>query len=235
MSVATPHKDLVASDEARVVIYSRGTLEILDGTTGEKNQSADSPAKHVSAIALESDHLTLASGQELYSLAFPLDQKSTLSTVPEPLAAMADGKDGLLLGAATGVFAKDAETWKKLPIDASVSSLSWGMDGSIWLTGKVDDKTVAGQFDKGGEFLRQYHGDLPPMKIQASDSEEEIMVLEEDTKRQRFRILHLKRKGRLRTGKSSSNARSSTARSLVLSEENSWPTRVTQLRRTNFT
>ena len=195
MSVATPHKDLVASDEARVPIYSFGSLEILDAKTGEKSQSADSPAKHVSAIALEGARLTLACGTELYSLTFPLDQKSTPSIVPEPLTALADGKDGLLLGAATGVFAKDGEIWKKLPIDASVTSLSWGMDGSIWLTGKVDDKAVAGQFGKDGEFLRQYHGDLPPVKIQASDSEEEIMVLEEDAKQQRFRILRLRREG----------------------------------------
>jgi hypothetical protein len=76
-----------------------------------------------------------------------------------------------------------------------VSSISGGTEGSIWLTGRVEDKTVAGQFDKDGEFLRQYHGDLPPVKIQSSDSEEEIAVLEEDAKQQRFRILRLKREG----------------------------------------
>lgn len=195
MSTGTSHKDLIASDAAHVAVFSLGSLETLDAATGQMSQTADSPAKDVSAVALNGEKLTLASGAELFSIVLPLGQNPTSTTAPEPLTALTDGPGGLLVGSSIGVFAKDGEAWKKLPIDASVTSLSWGMDGSVWLTGKADDKAVAGQFGKSGEFLRQYHGDLPPMKIQASDSEEEIMVLEEDARQQRFRILRLKREG----------------------------------------
>ena len=85
---------------------------------------------------------------------------------------------------------KDAQ-WRKLPLVAAVSSLSFGLEGTFWVTATdpEDGRPFTGQFDKQGEFLRAYRDEFSPVKVRASNAVEEIAVLETTAPRNVARAL----------------------------------------------
>jgi hypothetical protein len=109
-------------------------------------------------------------------------------------ALAVDGEHRLAASSSSGeVWESTNAEWKKLPVAAAVSELSFGLRGTFWVTA-VDgenNKPFVGQFDKAGEFLRAYRDVFSPLKVCASTAIEEIAVLEASGAMQRLRVLSL--------------------------------------------
>jgi len=112
------------------------------------------------------------------------------------LAASGERRIGSAAGE-PGVWICSQDRWAKLAIPAAIRSLALGPRNTFWVaaTRGEDGQAFVGQFEETGRFLREYHSDLSPVKIDASGSLDEIAVLEEDPGLQRLTALQLQPQG----------------------------------------
>ena len=185
---------LAASDQYAAVLLAGGihVLRMDDGTT-VKTQ----PEGFVDAVCMDAsdDALLLGASENITRITLPsLDPVSEEKT-PVAFDALAANGGRILAASSSGSEvweSKDAQ-WRKLPLVAAVSSLSFGLEGTFWVTATdaENSRPFTGQFDKEGEFLRAYRDEFSPLKVRASTNIEEIAVLESSGSAQRLRVLSL--------------------------------------------
>ncbi|HRJ73178.1 MAG TPA: FlgD immunoglobulin-like domain containing protein [Terrimicrobiaceae bacterium] len=127
----------------------------------------------------------------------PLPQLAPLRSEETPAAfASIAVHGGEILGADAGepgFWLRSGKTELRIPAGIRATSVSFGVDRTIWATGTLADtqEDATGQFDRDGAFLRSYRSEFAPRKVDASQEIEEIAVLEEAGGAQRLRVLKL--------------------------------------------
>ncbi|HET9523755.1 MAG TPA: hypothetical protein VFO90_05955 [Terrimicrobiaceae bacterium] len=188
-------KRLLAATSDYAAVLLGGDLHVLttDDGTVVKTQAALVPG----AAYMEASGETLFIGEsdEISRIALPgLDPAGDEKTPAAFDALAVDGEHKLGASTSGGEVWESANAqWKKLPLAAAVTSLSFGLEGTFWVTAAdpEDGKPFTGQFDKLGEFLRAYRDEFSPVKVRASSEVEEIAVLETSGPAQRLRVLSL--------------------------------------------
>lgn len=180
----------IAANASTVVVTRDGALSAFP-LTGESRIIAAAPA----ALAIEDDALLSVEGKSLVRRSLPALASVSTSDAPEEFQSLATGPKRQLLGGTSkqlGVWKFDSDRWQKLDVPFRVTSLSFGKDNTIWLSGyEVDSgKEAAGQFAPDGAFLRKYYDGFAVHRIQASAASDEIAILEgNDSGVSRFRVL----------------------------------------------
>ncbi len=173
-----------------MVVTHHGALSAFP-LTGESQTIPAAPA----ALAIEDDALLSVEGKSLMRRSLPALASIATTEAPEEFQALAAGPKRQLLGGTPkqlGVWKFENDRWQKLDVPFRVTSVSFGKDNTIWLTGQEIDsgKDAAGQFAPDGAFLRKYYDGFAVRRIQASAASDEIAILEgNDAGVTRFRVL----------------------------------------------
>ena len=185
---------LATTDQYAAVLLAGGIqlLRMDDGTTVKTQPEG---FVHAACMDASDDVLLLGASESIARITLPgLDPVSEEKT-PVAFDALAVNGDRILAASSSDSEvweSKDAQ-WRKLPLVAAVSSLSFGLEGTFWVTATDAEnrRPFTGQFDKEGEFLRAYRDEFSPVKVRASTGIEEIAVLETSGSAQRLRVLSL--------------------------------------------
>ena len=185
---------LAATDQYAAVLLAGGihVLRMDDGTTVKTQPEG---LVHAACMDASDDVLLLGASEKITRITLPgLDPVSEEKT-PVAFDALATNGGRVLAASSSGSEvweSKDAQ-WRKLPLVAAVSSLSFGLEGTFWVTATdaENSRPFTGQFDKEGEFLRAYRDEFSPVKVRASTAIEEIAVLETSGSALRLRVLSL--------------------------------------------
>ncbi len=194
LSSSVTSRMLAASDHYAAVLLA-GSIHLLrmdDGTTVKTQPESLARAAFMNA---SDDVLLLGAAENIARITLPgLDRVSEEKT-PVAFGALAIKGERILGASSSGseVWELTDAQWRKLPLVATVSSLSFGMEGTFWVTATdaENGRPFTGQFDKEGEFLRAYRDEFSPVKVCASTAIEEIAVLETSGSAQRLRVLSL--------------------------------------------
>jgi len=185
---------LAATDHYAAVLLA-GNIHLLrmdDGTTVRTQ-----PERFPHAACMDASHDTLFIGAPESMARIPLPELDPAREEKTPVAfdVLAVNGEQMLGASSSGdeVWESTDAKWRKLPLVAAASSLSFGLKGTFWMTGidAENGKPFTGQFDRGGEFLRAYRDEFSPVKVCASTAIEEIAVLEMNHSAQRLRVLSL--------------------------------------------
>lgn len=185
----------ITASASTVVVAREGVLSAFP-LSGESRTISAAPA----ALAIEDDALLSAEGKSLVRRSLPALQTVAASEAPEEFQSLAVGPKHQLLGGTSkqlGVWKFENDRWQKLDVPFRVTSVSFGKDSTIWLTGQEIDsgREAVGQFAPDGTFLRKYYDGFAVRRIQASADSEEIAILEAgDTGVTRFRVLRQEKK-----------------------------------------
>ncbi len=185
----------LAASASTVVVTHEGALSVFP-LAGESKTITAAPA----ALAIQDDALLASEGASLVRRSLPALESIATSETPEEFQSLAAGPKRQLLGGTSkqlGVWKFENDRWQKLDVPFRVTSLSFGKDNTIWLTGQEIDsgKEAAGQFAPDGAFLRKYYDGFAVHRIQASTDNDEIAILEgNDTGVTRFRVLRQEKK-----------------------------------------
>jgi hypothetical protein len=185
---------LVTTDHYAAVLLT-GSLYLLnlgDGTT-----IATQLERFPSTLCIDAsgDALFVATPEGVSRWPLPALDPATEIKTPITFDVLAvNGED--MLGAKASfwqVWELIATNWEKLPLTLASTSLSFGYDGTLWMTAvdEKDGQPFTGQFDRQGEFLRSYRDEFSPVRVCASTAIEEIAVLERSETAQRLRVLSL--------------------------------------------
>ena len=203
-SASPPAERMIATAAPYVAALSDGTLQLsrMEDGSGVKRQTVDIPGP--AYMAASEQTLFIGSSDKLMRIALPELETVDEERTPVPFGALSVGGEHSLAASRSGeVWELTDGKWNKLPVAAVASSLSFGLEGTFWITG-VDaesGKPFAGQFNKGGEFLRAYQDEFAPVRVCASTAIEEIAVLETRDSAQRLRVLSLVEKNPDASGK----------------------------------
>jgi hypothetical protein len=189
---------LAATSNYVAVLYS-GDLHLLqteDGTMVKTQAKFFPRAKYLDA---SDGTLFIGESESITRIALPSLDPIGEEKTPIAFEVFAvDGEHKLGASSDNGELweSTDAE-WKKLPFAAAASSISFGLEGTFWVTAidSEDGKPFTGQFDTQGGFLRAYRDGFSPLKVCASTAIEEIAVLETRSSAQRLRVLSLHEAG----------------------------------------
>lgn len=148
------------------------------------------------AIAPDAEDAILSvEGKSLVRRSLPTLDAVAAGETPEEFQSLAVGAKNRLLGGTSkqlGVWKFENDRWQKLDVPFRVTSVSFGKESTIWLTGQEVDSGLeaAGQFAPDGTFLRKYYDGFAVRRIQASADNDEIAILESnDSGVTRFRVL----------------------------------------------
>ncbi|HEY5741589.1 MAG TPA: hypothetical protein VIS99_03530 [Terrimicrobiaceae bacterium] len=192
-------RSLLAASENYVTVLLGDDIYLLSmdsGTTIETQKAASFSAACVDASG---DDFVIGAGEKIARIPLPELAPAREEKTPVAFEALAvNGKQ--LLGAAASsseVWYSTGAEWKKLPLNISGSSISFGLGDTFWMTAKDAEsgEWFTGQFNMSGEFLRAYRDEYSPIKVCASTSIEEIAVLERQGSAQRLRVLSLVEQG----------------------------------------
>jgi hypothetical protein len=185
----------IAASASTVVVAREGALSAFP-LPGESKTITAAPA----ALAIEDTALLSLEGKSLVRRSLPTLEPVATSETPEEFQSLASGPKHQLLGGTSkqlGVWKLENDRWQKLDVPFRVTSVSFGKDSTIWLTGQEIDsgREAAGQFAPDGTFLRKYYDGFSVRRIHASDENDEITILEaDDTGVTRFRVLRQEKK-----------------------------------------
>jgi FlgD Ig-like domain len=187
---------LAATDHYAAVLFA-GSMHLLRMDDGTTIKTRPESLAHAACMDASDDSLFVGASESIARTTLPgLDPAGEEKT---PVAFNALAVNGeRKLGASSSdneVWESTDAQWKKLPLVTAVSSLSFGLEGTFWVTATdaENGKPFTGQFDKGGELLRAYRDEFSPVKVCASTEIEEIAVLETNDSSQRLRVLSLVR------------------------------------------
>jgi FlgD Ig-like domain len=194
--IAPPvQKRLLATSVHHVALWSAPTLYLLRMDDGTSVKARTEGLANATYIAANNDNLFLGALETITRITLPELDVAGEEKTPLAFGALAiDGEHKLAASSGSGeVWEATNAEWKKLPVAAAVSELSFGLRGTFWVTAvdAENHKPFVGQFDKAGEFLRAYRDDFSPLKVCASTAIEEIAVLEASGSVQRLRVLSL--------------------------------------------
>ena len=191
---AVTRRMLAATDHYAAVLFA-GSMHLLRMDDGTTIKAQPESLAHPACMDASDDTLFVGASESMARITLPgLDSVSEEKT-PAAFNALAVNGERKLGASSSGseVWESTDEQWKKLPLVAAVSSLSFGLEGTFWVTAAdaENGKPFTGQFDKEGEFLRAYRDEFSPVKVCASTTLEEIAVLETSGSSQRLRVLSL--------------------------------------------
>jgi hypothetical protein len=176
-------------------LWSAPTLYLLRMDDGTSVKTRTEGLANATYIAANKDNLFLGALETITRITLPELDVAGEEKTPLAFGALAvDGEHRLAASSSSGEVWESANAeWKRLPVAAAVSELSFGLRGTFWVTAvdAENNKPFVGQFDKAGEFLRAYRDDFSPLKVCASTAIEEIAVLEASGAKQRLRVLSL--------------------------------------------
>jgi hypothetical protein len=186
---------MLAATSHYVAVFFAGEIHLLktDDGTLIKTQAESLPQ----AAYMDANDRTLFIGNSegMTDIALPELVPAGEEKTPVAFDAFAvDGERKLGASSSSGEVWESTDTqWEKLPLATAASSLSFGLEGTFWVTAidSQDGKPFTGQFDKQGEFLRAYRDEFTPVRVCASTMVEEIAVLETSGSAQRLRVLSL--------------------------------------------
>ncbi len=185
----------IAATDSAVIVAHGGAVSVFP-QFGASREIAAAPA----AITLEDNALLSAEGKSLVRRSLPALESIGTSEAPEEFQSLATGPKRQLLGGSPkllGVWKFENDRWQKFDVPFRVTSVSFGKDNTVWLTGQEIDsgREAAGQFASDGTFLRKYYDGFSVRRIQASADSDEIAILEgNDAGVSRFRILSQEKK-----------------------------------------
>jgi hypothetical protein len=186
---------MLATTDHYVAALLGGSIYLLNMDDGTTIATQPERFPHAACMDASADALFIGFGASVARIALPdlgpaREEKTPLGF--DALAARGEQMLGSSFNAWQVWASTDAE-WKKLPLTVAASSLSFGLEGTFWMTAKETEngKLFTGQFDKNGEFLRAYRDEFSPIKVCASTTVEEIAVLEMQGTTQRLRVLSL--------------------------------------------
>ena len=185
---------LAATDHYAAVLCA-GDIHVLrmDDGTAVKTQ-AESFA-HAACVDASDETLFIASSENMARITLPGLDPIGDENIPAAFDALAVSGERKMGASSAGneIWEWRDAHWRKLPLLAAASSLSFGVEGTFWVTAidAENGKPFTGQFDKEGEFLRAYRDEFSPLKVRASTAIEEIAVLETSGSAQRLRVLSL--------------------------------------------
>jgi hypothetical protein len=189
---------MLAVTDYYVAVLLAGSLHLLDMNDGTTIRTQPERFPHAVCVDASREALFVATAGSIGRVPLPdLDPAVETETPIAFNALAAEGEQ--MLGASSSSWeiweSADAK-WGKLPPAVAASSISFGYDGTFWVTAidEKDGKPFTGQFNEQGEFLRSYRAEFSPVKVCASTAVEEIAVLEESGSAQRLRVLSLTRK-----------------------------------------
>ena len=196
LSSSVTSRMLAATAHYAAVLFA-GSIHLLrldDGTTVKTQPESFA---HTAFMDASDEVLFLGASESIARITLPgLDPVSEEKT-PVAFDALAVNGERKLGASSSGseVWESTDAQWRKLPLVAAVSSLSFGLEGTFWVTATdaENGRPFTGQFDKEGEFLRAYRDEFSPVKVRASTAIEEIAVLETSGSAQRLRVLSLVR------------------------------------------
>jgi hypothetical protein len=188
-------KRLLAATSDIAAVLLGGDLHVLKTEDGTRVETQAGLVPQAACMDAGDGTLFIAEFDEIRKIALPTLDPAGEEKTPVAFDALAvDGERKLAASRSDGEVWESAEAqWRKLPLAAAVSSLSFGLEGTFWVTAtdSEDGKPFTGQFDKQGEFLRAYRDEFSPVKVRASTGVEEIAVLEAGASSQRLRVLSL--------------------------------------------
>jgi hypothetical protein len=189
-------KRMLTSTAHYVAVLAGGSLHLLRTEDGMIIKTESESFAHALYMAASEATLLVGASETLASIALPELNLVNEEKTPVEFAALAVYGEHKLAASTSGgeVWETKDQEWKRLPLAAAVSSLSFGVEGTFWVTGRdaEDGKPFTGQFNKEGEFLRAYRVDeFAPVRVCASTAVEEIAVLEMNGSGQRLRVLSL--------------------------------------------
>jgi hypothetical protein len=194
LSSSVTDRMLAATDQYAAVLLSGGLhlVRMDDGTTVKTQPDG---FVHASCMDASDDVLILAASEGIAKMTLPALAPVSEEKTPVAFDALAVDGERMLAASSSGSEvweSKDAQ-WRKLPLVAAVSSLSFGLEGTFWVTATdaENGSPFTGQFDTEGELLRAYRDEFSPVKVRASTGIEEIAVLETSGSAQRLRVLSL--------------------------------------------
>jgi hypothetical protein len=189
---------LAVTDHYATVLLA-GSLHLLDMNDG--TIITTQIGRFPQALCVDASHDALFVGSAEGISRIPLPNLEPAGKVETPLAFETLATDaGRIIAASAStweVWESTDGNWKKFPLTVAASSLSFGFEGTLWMTAinEKDGKPFTGQFDSQGEFLRSYRDEFSPVRVCASTAVEEIAVLEMGEGAQRLRVLSLGEKG----------------------------------------
>ncbi len=186
---------MLATTDRYAAVLLGGSVSVLDMNDGALVTKGSERFPQALCVDASDDVLSVGSATGVSKV--PLPGLDPVIEVEAPLgfdALAAHGEH--LLGANSGrweLWESTGTAWNKLPLAVAASSLSFGREGTLWMTAidEKDGQPFTGQFDKQGEFLRSYRDEFLPVRVCASTVVEEIAVLERSATVQRLRVLSL--------------------------------------------
>ena len=191
---SSPKRLLAATSDYAAVLLG-GDIHVLKSDDGTVVKTRAGLVAQAAYLEASGGTLLMGESDEITGIALPELDPTGQEKTPAAFDALAvDGERKLGASRSGGEVWEWADAqWKKLPLVAAVTSLSFGLEGTFWVTATdpEDGKPFTGQFDKQGEFLRAYRDEFSPVKVRASNAVEEIAVLETSGPAQRLRVLSL--------------------------------------------
>ncbi|HEY5704698.1 MAG TPA: FlgD immunoglobulin-like domain containing protein [Terrimicrobiaceae bacterium] len=189
---------MLATTDHYATVFFAGSIHLLKMDDGTTIKTLPESVAHATCMDASDDMLFIGASENIVRIALPgLDPIGDDKT-PVAFNALAANGERKLGASSSGseVWESPGAQWKKLPLSAAVSSLSFGLEGTFWVTAidAENGEPFTGQFDKDGEFLRAYRDAFSPVKVCASTAIEEIAVLETSGSAQRLRVLSLEHK-----------------------------------------
>jgi FlgD Ig-like domain len=185
---------LAATDHYAAVLFA-GSMHLLRMDDGTTIKTRPENIAHAAYMEASDDTLFVGASESMARITLPALGPVSHEKTPVAFNALAVNGERKLGASSSGneVWESTDAQWKKLPLVAAVSSLSFGLEGTFWVTATdaENGKPFTGQFDKEGEFLRAYRDEFSPVKVCASTAIEEIAVLETNGSAQRLRVLSL--------------------------------------------
>ena len=192
---SSPPTSLLAATNDYAAVLLGGDIHVLKTDEGTVVKTQEASVPRVAYMEASGGTLFVGESDEISGIALPALEPTGQEKTPAAFDALAvDGERKLGASRSGGEVWEWADAqWKKLPLVAAVTSLSFGLEGTFWVTATdpEDGKPFTGQFDKQGEFLRAYRDEFSPVKVRASNAVEEIAVLETNGPAQRLRVLSL--------------------------------------------
>jgi hypothetical protein len=186
---------MLAATSNFVAVLFAGGIHLLKSDDGTMVKTQAEFLPRAAYMDASDGTLYVGESESLTGIALPALDRSSEEKTPIAFDVLAvDGERKLgASSSSAGLWEATGAEWKKLPLMAAASSLSFGLEGTFWATAIDSEagKPFTGQFDMQGGFLRAYRDEFSPVKVCASTVVEEIAVLETSGSAQRLRVLSL--------------------------------------------
>ena len=185
---------LAATEHYAAVLFG-ASIHLLRMDDGTPLKTQPESFAHAAFLEASGEALFVGTSESITRISLPALDAAGPEQTPvafDALAAHGEQKLGASLRGSE-IWESTGAQWRKLPLAAAASSISFGLEGTFWVTATdaENGRPFTGEFNKDGEFLRAYRDDFLPVKVCASTAIEEIAVLETSGSTQRLRVLSL--------------------------------------------